>query len=83
MDRQPFPMETPDDRRMKKVILNICGTCHKSGFRTGKRFDAAGWEIIVNYMINEASRLPKWLAEKIGCWMRRVNFRSLRLLMEF
>ena len=47
---ESLPNATAEDRRMKKVLLYNCGTCHNSGFVFEKRFDAAGWEIVINKM---------------------------------
>jgi len=45
-----LPDGTAEDRRMKKVLLYNCSTCHNSGFVLEKRFDKADWEMIVNRM---------------------------------
>jgi streptogramin lyase len=49
-----LPDLTPEDRgvpgRMKRILINTCSTCHQPGFVLEKRFDRAGWEIIVNHM---------------------------------
>jgi virginiamycin B lyase len=45
-----LPDDTLEDRKMKRVLLYNCGTCHNSGFALEKRFDKAGWEMIVNGM---------------------------------
>ena len=45
-----LPDDTAEDRKMKRVLLYNCGTCHNSGFVLEKRFDKAGWEIILNRM---------------------------------
>ena len=47
---ESLPDATADDRRMKRILLYNCATCHDSGFVLEKRFDAAGWEIIINKM---------------------------------
>ena len=46
-----LPADTPQDRRMSRVILYSCSTCHVTGFMLSKRFDAAGWGIIIDFMI--------------------------------
>lgn len=50
---QSLPDSTPEDRRMKEVVFNNCTACHTAGFVLAKRFDEAGWRIIVNTMISE------------------------------
>jgi streptogramin lyase len=45
-----LPDDTVEDRRMKKVLLNNCSTCHNGGFAVEKRFDKDGWELIVDDM---------------------------------
>jgi streptogramin lyase len=45
-----LPDATSADRRMKMVILNECSNCHLPAFILEKRFDAAGWEILMNQM---------------------------------
>lgn len=48
---ESLPGGTAADRRMKQVLQNTCSTCHQPGFVLEKRFDAAGWEIIINQML--------------------------------
>lgn len=48
---ESLPDGTPADRRMKNVIHHNCVVCHGPGFALEKRFDAAGWETIFNYMV--------------------------------
>jgi virginiamycin B lyase len=45
-----LPDDTPADRKMKRILLYNCGTCHNSGFVLEKRFDRAGWEIVISRM---------------------------------
>ena len=47
---ESLPDATSTDRRMKMVILNECSNCHLPAFILEKRFDAAGWEILMNQM---------------------------------
>ena len=47
---ESLPDATPEDRRMRMVFANTCGGCHMPGYVLQLRFDAAGWETIVNYM---------------------------------
>ena len=49
-----LPNSTPEDRRMQRVISYNCTTCHIPAFPLNKRFDAAGWGIILNTMIRKA-----------------------------
>ena len=46
-----LPADTPADRRMSRVFYYNCSTCHLAGYVLAKRFDAAGWGIILNNMI--------------------------------
>jgi len=46
-----LPDDTAEDRKMKRILLYNCGTCHNSGFVLEKRFDRAGWEIILSRMV--------------------------------
>jgi len=52
---ESLPDSTPADRRMKDVIHHNCVVCHGPGFALEKRFDAAGWETIFNYMVKIAA----------------------------
>jgi streptogramin lyase len=45
-----LPEDTPADRRAKAILTNNCSQCHQSGFVLQNRFDAAGWDAIVNFM---------------------------------
>ena len=45
-----LPDDSAADRKMKRVLLNNCSTCHNGGFGLEKRFDRAGWDLIVNDM---------------------------------
>jgi streptogramin lyase len=45
-----LPDDTAEDRKMKRILLYNCGTCHNSGFVLEKRFDKAGWEMILSRM---------------------------------
>ena len=40
---QSLPDGTVDDRRMKRIILYNCGTCHNNGFALQHRFSRADW----------------------------------------
>ena len=45
-----LPDDTAQDRKMKRVLLYNCGTCHNSGFVLEKRFSQADWELIISRM---------------------------------
>jgi len=49
---ESLPESTPEDRRLKQIVYNNCTGCHTAAFILSKRFDAAGWRIIVDTMIN-------------------------------
>ena len=75
-----LPDDTPEDRRMKRVLHNNCTTCHDAGFVLAKRFDAAGWELIMDYMIKEESepdspirRLLEAYREDLVAYLTRVR----------
>ena len=51
-----LPADTPEDRRMQRILHNNCTTCHVAGFVLAKRFDATGWGIIMDTMINKFTR---------------------------
>lgn len=46
-----LPTATAEDRRMHKIFNYNCTSCHVSGFVLTKRFDSAGWGIILDTMI--------------------------------
>ena len=45
-----LPDDTSTDRRMKMVVLNQCTNCHLPANWLEKRFDAASWETMFDYM---------------------------------
>lgn len=47
---ESLPEGTPDDRRMKSVFINNCSGCHEVSFLLQNKFDAAGWEKMINLM---------------------------------
>lgn len=47
---ESLPADTSADRRMKMLVLNNCSNCHLPANWLEKRFDAAGWETIFDYM---------------------------------
>jgi streptogramin lyase len=59
-----LPAETPSDRRMKSIFVYTCSECHTAGFVLSKRFDSAGWSIIVDTMMKYQTS-PNSLAHRI------------------
>lgn len=51
-----LPAGTPADRRMQQLIHNNCSSCHIAGFILSKRFDANGWAMMINYMLEREMR---------------------------
>ncbi len=47
-----LPDDTPEDRRMRDIVHNNCSSCHLTGYVLTKRFDSAGWGIVLNAMLN-------------------------------
>ena len=45
-----LPEDTPDDRRMKKLVRNNCTGCHTASYPLQHRFDEAGWNAIIELM---------------------------------
>ena len=45
-----LPEDTPQDRRVKRIIGINCIQCHAVGFALQNRFDATGWAAILNFM---------------------------------
>ncbi len=56
-----LPEGTPEDRgipgRMKRVLHYQCGTCHNTAFLMEKRFSAADWELLFDYMTMDSARV--------------------------
>jgi streptogramin lyase len=52
---ESLPSETAFDRRMKQVLMNTCSNCHQTSFALEKRYDARGWELIIDHMIKISS----------------------------
>ena len=50
---ESLPDSTPEDARLKHIVFNNCTGCHTAGFVLAKRFDEAGWKIVIDVMINE------------------------------
>ena len=45
-----LPDDTAQDRKMKRVLLYNCGTCHNSAFVLEKRFSKADWALLIDRM---------------------------------
>ncbi len=45
-----LPDDTAADRKMKRVLLYNCGTCHNSAFVLEKRFSQDDWGLIISRM---------------------------------
>ena len=62
-----LPSDSPEDRRMRRVFQYTCGPasgCHLTNFIMAKRFDAAGWDLMVDYMA-ENQTAPGSLLRKV------------------
>ena len=47
-----LPAQTPEDQRMKRIVRTVCTGCHTPSFPLQHRFDAAGWNAIIELMKN-------------------------------
>src|SRR5436190_3235437 len=47
-----LPEETEQDKRMKRLVRNICTGCHTPSYILQHRFDEAGWNAIIELMKN-------------------------------
>src|SRR5262245_60026316 len=47
-----LPEETEQDKRMKRLVRNICTGCHTASYALQHRFDEAGWNAIIELMKN-------------------------------
>jgi virginiamycin B lyase len=47
-----LPEDTPQDRRMKRLVRNDCTGCHTASYPLQHRFDEAGWNAILELMKN-------------------------------
>jgi streptogramin lyase len=47
-----LPEESEQDRRMKRLVRNICTGCHTPSYVLQHRFDEAGWNAIIELMKN-------------------------------
>ena len=45
-----LPEDTPQDRRIKRIMGVNCTQCHPMGMPLQNRFDATGWSAILNFM---------------------------------
>ena len=61
-----LPSDSPEDRRMKRIFHYTCGPasgCHLTNFILTKRFDAAGWDLMIDFMM-ETQTAPGSLLHK-------------------
>jgi streptogramin lyase len=47
-----LPEESEQDKRMKRLVRNICTGCHTPSYVLQHRFDEAGWNAIIELMKN-------------------------------
>ena len=47
-----LPAESEQDKRMKRLVRNICTGCHTASYVLQHRFDEAGWSAIIELMKN-------------------------------
>lgn len=45
-----LPDQTPDDRRMKRIVRNTCTSCHQPNYILQNKFDEQGWTAILETM---------------------------------
>src|SRR5579864_9381004 len=45
-----LPEDTPDDRRLKRIVHNNCSGCHTPSYILQRRFDEAGWTAVIELM---------------------------------
>lgn len=45
-----LPGNNPNDRRMKRLLIDNCDSCHTMGWVLQNRFDSKGWATIINLM---------------------------------
>jgi streptogramin lyase len=45
-----LPDDRPQDRRLKRIFIHTCTTCHPAAFVLQNRFDEAGWRAILARM---------------------------------
>lgn len=51
---EALPLDTPNRRRMRDIFGHACTTCHPISLAMRHRFDANGWEAIVNLMAHQS-----------------------------
>jgi streptogramin lyase len=57
-----LPAGTTEDRRMNRVLFHTCdGACHNINYPLAKRFDADGWSVMLDAMMNYEIVRPKSL----------------------
>lgn len=60
-----LPEGNNQDRRMKHLIRNNCTACHPPSYVLSNRFEARGWEILIDMMPPTArEKNPTWQAYK-------------------
>ncbi len=47
---EALPADTPQHKKMKDVFYGNCTGCHEASYVLQNRFDAAGWESVINLM---------------------------------
>jgi streptogramin lyase len=47
-----LPEETQADKRMKRIVRNVCTGCHTASYPLQHRFDEAGWNAVLELMKN-------------------------------
>jgi streptogramin lyase len=45
-----LPDQTPEDKKLKRVVRNSCTSCHQPNYILQNRFDADGWTSIMDLM---------------------------------
>lgn len=45
-----FPEDTAQDKKLKRVLVNTCFTCHNAGYALEKRFSREDWELVFDHM---------------------------------
>jgi streptogramin lyase len=47
-----LPAQTDEDKRMQRIVRTVCTGCHTPSYPLQHRFDAAGWNAIIELMKN-------------------------------
>ncbi len=75
-----LPSDSAEDRRMNVALNQMCTTCHITGFLLSKRFDAAGWGLMIDYMLKtqlgrdpEAGKLVQAYKDDLVAYLTRVR----------